>query len=169
MGDFGKAAKKVKRLKRNLDNEHEQATDNGMDKVQGELRRALSLNESVARGVLIRDIRRPTTTTTEAAHEVVSMPEWAKFLEEGTGTGSPYPAPSYPPYAEIREWFESPFGPEPLTGSITASTELVAESIAEDGTDPHPFIEPVWEGTFGADYITHLNRRAMSRALRRSF
>jgi hypothetical protein len=169
MGDFADAAKKVNRLQKNLDDSHEAATDRGMDKVQGELRRALSLNESVARGVLIRDIRRPTTATTEAAHETVSLPEWAKYLEEGTGNGSPYPAPSQPPYGAIRRWFESPFGPEPLTGSITASTELVAESIAEEGTNPHPFIDPVWNGTFGASYITHLNRRAMSRALRRSF
>jgi len=172
MGQFADAARKVKRFRKRLDDEHEKATDEGMDKVQSELRRALELNDSVARGVLLTDIKRHPQHTTEAANEVISMPEWAKYLERGTGSrgDGPYPAPSNPPYPQILEWFESPRGPEPREYDTNeAAAEAVSQSIAAKGTKPHPFIGPVWDSKFGKDYIIHRNRAALTRAKHRTF
>jgi hypothetical protein len=169
MGDFADAAKKVKRLSKNLDDSHEAATDRGMDKVQSELQRALRLQGSVARGVLVQDIEQTTLATSEVAKAAVTLPEWAKYLERGTGTGSPYPAPQNPPYGPILEWAQA----KPITpieyATIEDAAAAIAQSIADDGTDPHPFITPVWHGRYGKQYIIDENRRAMSTALRRSF
>lgn len=171
MGQFADVARNVERLADNLDDEHETATEQGMDHVQRQLRRALSLNNSVARTVLLRDIHRQTLPSTGVTHEQIHMPEWAKFLEHGTGIHSDkgYPAPSIPPYGAIEEWFESPFGPEPQKDSQSASVQAVAETIAAEGTEAHPFIDPVWQSTNGVDLLIRRNKRAMSRALRRSF
>lgn len=171
MGQFSNVAKKVQRLEHNLEREHTDATEQAVSDVQRQLRRALTLSGSVARSVLVRDIQTQSLASTGVTHERIHMPEWAKYLEHGTGIHSDegYPAPSVPPYGAIEEWFNSPFGPDPEKDPQWRSVQAVAETIAAEGTEAHPFINPVWESKNGADLIIRRNKRAMRRALRRSF
>lgn len=171
MGQFADAARKVKRLRKNLEDGHERATKDGMDTVQDELARALKFNGSVARPLLIGDITQHARATTEAAEEVVSMPEWAKYLNDGTGPrgDGPYPAPDNAPYGAILTWAKAkPITPREYP-TVEDAAAAIARSISEKGTHPHPFIEPVWNSTYGTDQIIAKNRQAMSEALRRSF
>jgi len=171
MGQYSDMATKVRRFRENLEDEHDSATKDGLDRVNEELEAALELNDSVARPFLITDINSGMYPGDEMVSRSVDMPEWAKFLEHGTGIYSDegYPAPSEPPYGHIIEWFEAPYGPEPLTGDNWASAKLVAEQISEEGSEAHKFIDPVWTGPFGRDYIVHKNAQAQRKALRRAF
>jgi len=170
MGQYADAARKVRDLKDNLESEHDSATEDGLDRVNEELEAALELNDSVARPFLITDIDSGLYPGDEMVSRSVDMPEWAKFLEHGTGIYSDegYPAPSQPPYAAIREWFTAK-ELEPLTGDVGASSALIAEQISEEGSEAHTFIDPVWTGPFGRDYIVHKNAQAQRKALRRAF
>jgi hypothetical protein len=170
MGQFADAARKVRDLKDNLEDEHDSATEDGLDRVNEELEAALELNDSVARPFLITDINTGLYPGDEMVSRSVDMPEWAKFLEHGTGIYSDegYSAPSQPPYAAIREWFTEK-GLTPLTGDVGASSALIAEQISVEGSEAHKFIDPVWTGPFGMDYIVHRNAQAQQKALRRSF
>ena len=171
MGQFADAARKVKRLRKNLDDGHERATRDGMDTVQDNLTRALKFNRSVARPLLITDITQHARATGEATEHVVSMPEWAKYLERGTGPrgDGPYPAPDTPPYDAILTWAKAkPITPREYP-TVEDAAAAIALSITEKGTHPHPFIDPVWNGKRGTDQIIAKNRAALSTALRRSF
>jgi len=171
MGQFADAAQKVKRLRHNLEEGHERATRDGMDTVQNELARALKFNRSVARPLLITDITQHARTTTETTEHVVSMPEWAKYLERGTGPrgDGPYPAPDNPPYDAILTWAKAkPIIPREYP-TVEDAAAAIAQSITEHGTHPHPFITPVWNGARGTEQIIAKNRNVLSTALRRSF
>ena len=169
MGDFADAARKVKRLRGNMEDGFAQATEEGMEQVGSELTRALELNGSVARPYL-KDQTDPTHDTREI-RSVIRLPHWARYVESGTGPKGTagYPAPSYPPYNEILEWGRAkPIVPEDGR-TIEEATALIAESIAEDGTEPHPFVSPVWDGAFGKERLIARNRAALSAAVRRTF
>jgi len=171
MSDFGDMASRVRRLReRHLPDAHESATKESMGDLELSVASHLRKNDSVARPCLITDIDTGLYPSDEMVSRSVDMPEWAKFLEHGTGIYSDegYPAPSQPPYAAIREWFTEK-GLEPLTGDVDASSALIAEQISEEGSEAHKFIDPVWTGPFGRDYIVHKNAQAQRKALRRAF
>jgi len=169
MGDFGDAATKVSRLRDEMEDGFERATEQGMETVGRELTRALEAQGSEARPFL--------KTQTDPTHSdgkirsVIRLPPWARYLESGTGQRGRggYPAPSNPPYAEIREWaHQKPIVPDGDYDIDTAAA-FIAQSIAEKGTEPHPFIAPVWNSGFGRENIIANNRAALKKAVSRTF
>lgn len=162
-------AKRVKRFRKDLENEHKRATRESMATLRAQIRANLLANESVARGVLLSDIRndKKAVGPKEAAKRAISMPEWAKYTEEGSGekgTGR-FPAPSNPPYAAIREWAQ--FVPE-IESPVAVAQAIAGQSdTSPSGTAPHPFYGPAWDGPFGYQQVIEENRRAMHRAVNR--
>lgn len=163
---FGELAKDVQRFQRSLEDKHQDKTESALDDVRKTLQVALKMNNSVARRWLINDINRgknPRSTT--FVNERVHLPEWAKYLEHGTGIYSDegYKAPSVPPYRPIEIWAKH-------KATVDESDAYaIAQKIAAVGNKPHPFIDPVWRGPLGRQHIINENKDAQREALRRHF
>ena len=172
MGQYSDMATKVRRFRDNLEDEHESATKDAMETVQTELRAALRMNDSVARPVLIHDIREGEhPTDPQMVSRRVHLPEWAKYLEHGTGIFSDdgYPPPSNPPFESIRTWFIRKNLTPDKYDSVDSASAAIAEQIATIGNERHPFIGPTWDGPFGKSAVVDANKLAIRRAARRSF
>jgi hypothetical protein len=182
---FDGMARRVREFKEDLDDELDDATESGIDTLQSELRLNLQAQDSVARGVLnyqIDDDRGATTPYIAAKHRIL-MPDWAKFLEHGTGPRGGMdsgPTTRYfkkpdpgPPLTPILSWVIakniSPYGgPEdPDYEDQVELAEDIQDSIGREGTYPHPFIRPAWYGPRGYRQIIKRNELALKRTLRR--
>jgi len=173
VSDFGRMAKRLRDLKDDLRDEHTKATRKASRSLRTQTRIQLLRNGSVARGVdgLLGDIRerRGDTDPAVLTARTVDMPEWAKYLDKGTGArgGSEYKAPSNPPYQAIRTWAHAkPIVPKHYD-TIDEAAGAIANTIAEVGTFGHPFIEETWNGPRGYRNVVEQNKQAIKRALRR--
>lgn len=172
MGKYSDFAKKVRRFRDNLEDEHESATEDAMQTIGSELEAALRFNDSVARRDLVNDIlNADKPTDPKMVSKRVHMPDWAKYLEHGTGIHSDegYPAPSNPPFDAIMTWFTAKNLTPREYDTVHGAVGAIAEDISETGNEAHPFIDPVWNGPYGKDHVVDENRRAIRRAKRRSF
>jgi hypothetical protein len=179
MSDFSDAAKRVSRLRDNLEDGHERATKESMGTMQTGVQSAIRGNDSVARGVLVNDVSEgelPSATAMVA--RAVGVPEWGKFLEHGTGSrggrtqypdDDTYSAPSpLPPLDPILTWVVAKNLTPDEYDSQYALAEAIARTIGEEGTFPHPFLRPTWYSpSLGYRNVIDENVRAMRRALRR--
>ena len=176
---FGDGAKKVLELRDELAENHDDATKDGIDTLQRSVRRHLLRQDSVARTTLLRDIKTGRSLSTDSktiTARAVHLPDWAKYLEHGTGErgqtdtlrGSiPYPEPSgLPPIDPILTWVVAKNLTSPNYDSQYALAAAIQRTIGEKGTFPHPFIRPAWRGARGKKNIVRLNRLAMGRAVR---
>jgi len=177
---FDKMAARVEDFADDLKDAHDEATDNATDTLQNSVRRNLIAEDSVARRQLLRDIRQTKTVIDHPrafTGYAVHLPEWAKYLEHGTGSrgakdtlrGSiPYPAPSgAPPFDPILTWVVSkPVIPQEYDSQY-ALAEAIQQRIGQVGTYPHPFIRPAWRGPRGKRQIIAKNKAAMKAAKRR--
>lgn len=172
MSDFGNMADRVRNLKDDLRDGHKEATKESMGGLRAAVRLALRRNDSVARSVLIGNVQedpQPPRTQDTITERSVHVPEFAKYLEKGTGSKGvgEFKAPSNPPYAAISEWAHAkPIVPRKYD-TIDDAAAAIAQSIAEEGTIPHPFLDPAWNGPRGTRSIIDANVRAMRRALKR--
>ena len=74
----------------------------------------------------------------------ISLADYWKWVEEGRGPGK------YPPPSVIENWVEvKPISPYPgvdgKTPSVKQLTFLISRKIANEGTEPQPFLEPAVE------------------------
>lgn len=177
--DFGDMADRVGKLRdRYLPEEHEKATNDATAQLRDEVENNVRQNDSVARKNLVNDVQHDKDVRPSAmvAH-AVSVPEWGKYLEHGTGLRSRrdtlpdsenYPAPSpMPPFEAIMSWVLAKNITPRKYDSKYALAEAIQKRIGEVGTFPHPFMRPAWWGTYGRQYIKRQNRLAQRRALRR--
>jgi len=171
-------ADRVEELADDMEDNFDAATDESTKDLQNSIRRHLTNNDSVARGQLLRDIRRTNVSVTGSVSTgyAVHLPEWAKYVEHGTGQrgaedsmrGSiPFPSPDpLPPFDPILQWV--------LAKNITATeydskyalAEAIQRTIGEEGTYPYPFIRPAWRGPRGKRHIIASNKNALSRSVR---
>jgi hypothetical protein len=176
--DFGNMASRVEKLSRDLEREHENATEDAMDTMQTQVRNEIGKNDSVARSNLIRDVRESRDVASEFLVErSTHVPEWAKYLEHGTGSRAQrdtlpdhesYPAPSpMPPLERIVTWIVAKNITPREYDSTYGLAKAIQETIGAVGTFPHPFLRPVWHGTYGWLNVVRENKRGMKRALRR--
>jgi HK97 gp10 family phage protein len=177
MSDFGEAAGKVGRLKKELDARAEKALNSSMNDVEDELERQISLNDSNATGHLkghINTIPGTKDRPNQIASRMIVGPDYWRFLEYGTGiyTSRGYSAASPgAPYHAILRWVRAK-GITPRPDGPADTQEEVAAAIANSistGTQSHPFVRPVWRGPKGRDYVIDLVGRAMQRAVDRAF
>jgi hypothetical protein len=174
MSDYADMARRVGNFRDELEHQHERATREAMEAMQAEVEHIVRRNDSVAREILVSDVQESSMPTAKLLRRSVHVPEWGKYLEHGTGQRAgtqwsgdeSYPAPSYPPYEEIREWaFEKPI--QPRKADIRTVAAWIAEDIAEEGTFAHPYLRPGWYGPKGYQHVIDENVRGMQRALRR--
>jgi len=171
--DFLTAADAVDDLIDDLKDEITDGVNEGMDDVQNIVRRNLRTNDSVARGVLYRRIRRQSRTLldpTDFVSEAVTFPYWAKYVEYGNGIGSQYKAPDpMPPFAPILTWvLEKQITPR--SDAIDSQYELaeaIQFAIGNQGTDAHPFVRPAWFR--GKRLVTQKAADGMKYAVARNF
>jgi len=173
MSDFSEMAKRLRDLTDDLRDEHKEATRDATRSMRTQTRVQLVRNDSVARGVngLLGDIRerRGDSDPAVLTARTVDMPEWAKYLDRGTGArgASQFKAPSNPPYQAIRKWAHAkPIVPDEYD-TIDEAAGAIANTIAEVGTFGHPFISETWNGPRGYRHVVDKNHQAMKRALRR--
>jgi len=171
-------ADRIKDLADDMDDNFESATDDATNALQNSIRRHLTTNDSVARGQLLRDIRRTNLAATGnlATSYVVHLPEWAKYLEHGTGErgqtdgtrGSiPYPSPDpLPPFDPIWTWVVAKNITSTEYESTIALAGAIQETIGQEGTYPRPFIRPAWRGPRGKRAIIAANKDALSTSVR---
>jgi len=181
--DFGEMADRIADLRdTHLPEAHEEATDETMGDLQDGVTAEIRKGDSVARGVLVSDVQH-NTRDGSASHvtvQTVNVPEWAKYLEHGTGQRGrrdtlpdheSYTAPSpMPPFERILTWVVeknvTPSADGPYESQIELAT-AIQQRIGDVGTFPHPFLRPVWYGTRGYRAVVRANERAIARALRR--
>lgn len=180
MSDFSDAAEKVADLRRNLREEHQNATEESMDEMGNRITQEVRFNDSVARENLVNDIHsgRASGQDTFVAQRV-HAPDWAKFVEYGTGQRAredtlpehkSYRAPNpLPPYQPILTWvIEKGIIPNTMDSQYELAKAIQIQ-IGNLGTYPHPFMRSVWYGPKGFRAVTNANEQAIERALRRSF
>lgn len=177
--DFSKMAKKVGRFRDNLEDEHEQATERAMKTIRREVDATVRGNDSLARRVLVSDIQHDEKQLPQFfTARSVNVPEWGKYLEHGTGargrtdvqpSHDQYKAPDpLPPLQPILTWVIAKNLTSDVYDSKTALAEAIQQTIGDRGTFPHPFLRPVWYGTYGYRNVIDENKRAYRRAWRRS-
>lgn len=169
--DFLDAAESVADLRDNLEDEITSAVIDGMNEVTDITKRNLRRNDSIARGNLRRGIlphHKAEAATTHIVESRLTFPDWAKYLEYGTGRHGRFPAPSGPvPYDNILTWVvEKNVQPRQYDSQYELA-EALSVSIGEQGNRAHSFVRPAWFR--GVPLITTKARRAMRQATRRSF
>jgi len=182
MGKFSDFADDVAELRRDLDNAYEDATEDAMESMEREISQELRQNDSIAREVLYRAIQ-----TGDPAREIdgrhvhstaVKMPDWARYLEHGTGQRAvgdtlpdhnDYEAPDPgPPYEKILRWIVAKNLQPREYDTQYGLAEAIQDTIAQLGTFPHPFYRPVWYSRRrGYESVVDENHRALKRELRR--
>lgn len=177
--DFEQMAKQVNNLRDNLEDEHERATEDAMSDMRGMVQGEIRKQDSVARGVLVSDVRATATTNYETfVEQSVHVPEWAKYLEHGTGQrgqrdvlpdGETYAAPDpVPPIEHIITWIVEKGITPTEYDTVYGLASAIQDTIGMVGTFAHPFLRTTWWGPFGYQHVIDANVNAMSRALRRS-
>ena len=175
--DFGKMADRIGRMARDLPDEHADATEDAVDGLQTSVIRHLIANESIARRKLITDVRHTTGDGDADISRSVHVPDWAKYLEHGTGPRGqtdtldnhmsfPKPTPG-PPTEDIETWIIAKNVTSARYETPGALADVIQESIGTQGTFPHPFMRPAWHGSRGYRNVVDANARALRRLLRR--
>lgn len=181
--DFRDVAEQVGDLRDELADQTDEAVEDGMQRVTNEARSQLYLNDSVARGVTVSQLR--TTEQTPERPDTIGRyatvaPPYAAYVEYGTGRSRQrgvvnefrYKAPDpKPPFGPIYEWVVAK-NIQPRSDEIETQTELavaIQESIGDNGTRPHPFMRPAWASTGGKVNVVSETTQAIRRATRRSF
>lgn len=153
--NLDRTAKKVQKLKDNIEEETERGLAIGMGRLLGHMKHRLAVNRSVATGTLYKGLEADRAADpvpeTYATWEITG-PDYWRFLEFGTGMGSKYKAPSpQSPIIPIYEWVVAKgIVPDP-TGPYDTQWQL-AGAIAADtssGTKQHKFARPAWRGANG--------------------
>lgn len=172
-------ASRVRDFKDNLKDEHDRATRDSMRSMRNAVSQRLVQNDSVARNVLIRDIRRSKRKMAGffTAHSV-HVPEWAKYLEHGTGQladgaaigESEYDSPDgWADVGAIETWVIAKNITPQYYDNQSDLARAIARTIGEIGNFPHPFLRPVWfNNATGYQTVIDANVDAFSTAWRRS-
>lgn len=114
------------------------------DRVIDLARQHLQENGSIATGELFNSIEKIVEIEDDYYSVKISLADYGKYVEKGRGPGK------YPPPDAIRNWIEiKPADIQPdLNGkypTVEQLTFLISRKIAEEGTEPHPFLEPAAE------------------------
>jgi len=180
MSDYGDVADKLRDYKHNLKDEHDRKTRESMQSMRNAVSQKLIQNDSVARNVLIRDIRRSKRELSGSftAHSV-HAPDWAKYLEYGTGSRArtdtepnheQYPSPDgWADIGAIETWIVAKNITPQYYDTQSDLARAIARTIGEIGTFPHPFMRPVWfNNSTGYQTVIDANMEAFTTAWRRS-
>lgn len=181
---FRGMAERVEDFRDEIEDEMEAATREGTEVLKKEVEKNIRAEESVARGEaggLLSDVREDPlrlgnrTRSDTIIRRGVSVPEWAKYLEYGTGSRGKedtlsghiqYSNASPPPLGEIEEWvFAKNVQPVEYDSQYELA-KAIQVSIGAEGTYPHPFLRPSWRGELGKQNIQNLNEVAFRRAVR---
>lgn len=176
--DFSDMADRVRDLKDDLRDGHREATRKAMRRMVTAVENTIQYNRSVARRNLVNDVQEDPQAggANTISERSVHVPEWAKYLEHGTGPrggGTRFPddesfaAPSKPPYQYIKTWAQAKGIVPRKYETVDDLASAIAVTIAEEGTFPHPFLRPTWYGPRGYRTVVNENKQAMRRALKR--
>jgi hypothetical protein len=177
--DFGEMADRVGDFRDELEEQHEQRTKDAMGEMRVSVRNRIAQNDSVARQQLVRDVREsPTGNGASLVERAVSVPEWAKYLEHGTGQRGKrdtqpdhesFSAPSpMPPLENIIEWIIAKNITPTEYDTTYGLASAIQETIGNVGTFAHPFLRPVWfNARTGYKHVVRENHRGLKIALRR--
>lgn len=180
MSDYSDAADKVAKLRDELADQHDKATESSMEDMERAVQAQIRRNDSVARRVLVNDTDTDAKPSPLLVAYSVNVPLWAQYLEHGTGQRArrdtqpdhrQFDAPDpLPPLDPILAWVVKKNLTSDTYDTKTALAEAIARTIGEEGTFPHPFLRPVWfSGRRGYRRVIRANKRGMARALRRAF
>lgn len=106
-------------------------------------------------------------------HILRASADHAAYVEYGTGQrgnrlplGGSYKSPSLPPYSQIIDWVKA----KPLISEDMSQESLgavIAETIAQKGTHPHPYMRPTIESH--RDELENALSEGVNSALRKTF
>lgn len=185
--DFGRAARNVKRLSDNIEQSVNTQLGAAFGAMNASVRAALIVRDSVVTSTLHDSIeyKRGTDadvldknvgrTDSYGKHVIRADAPYAPYVEYGTGvhqkssprSGIRFPAPSEPPYGAILEWvIAKPIIPQEYNSQFGVA-KAIAEAIATEGQEPHPYMRPAWIQHRQDMSIAH--RKGVQTALRRSF
>lgn len=158
MTSFGKASKKVEDLKDEIRDRTAEALEDSMEDVERQLEWKIKQQDSDATGTLRRSLDTdtfPGTGPVVANSQITGAYYW-KYLEYGTGVGSPYPAPDHrAPYLPIYRWVVAQgITPRPDTPYDTqAELASAIQYTIGTGTYSNPFVRPIWRGKYGRSHV----------------
>lgn len=170
MGDFGKLAKGLKKLPREMRDTLDNEIESEVKLMSSSADRNLVRNRSVATGQLLgrtkhTKLQRPEHFTT---HAVRAKDPKARFVEYGTGFRGEgrFKAPgSKPPVENILEWIVEKGITPYAYDSQYALADAIARVIENYGTKPHPFMRPAWREH--KQNFSPRGSHAITKALRR--
>ena len=173
--NFGSVQKSVEKLKDNIERNVSEAVHASMSENTGGVAWALKLklkqNNSDATGTLRRSIRKvqlpPESSNEFIRVGILAAPYW-KYLEYGTGMGSPYKAPNVAPYQPIYRWIVAKgITPRPSSDNINTQGDLAyaIQRSVSSGTYSNPFARPVWRSKAGKDNGRRAIQEAISEAI----
>lgn len=170
MTSFANASKKVKKLKKDIRDKTGDALEESMEDVERQLKWKIKQQGSDATGTLRRSIESDTDTYNGpvVAHSQITGAYHWKYLEYGTGRGSPYPAPDHrAPYAPIYRWIVAkgitprPGGPYDTQAELAAAIQYTVGT----GTHSNPFVRPIWRGNYGRSHVANSVGDALNDAV----
>jgi len=178
MSDYSDMASRVRDYKNELKDEHETKTRESMQRMKIPIRGKIRENNSVARSNLVRDVRDSRVALEQyfAGHSV-HVPEWAKYLEHGTGQVSDgtkasgagsYDSPDgWADIEAIETWVTSKNITPRYYDTQSELARAIARTIGAIGNFPHPFLRPVWSNnSVGYQTVIDANVQAFSDAWR---
>ena len=105
----------------------------------------LQANGSIATGKLYDSFKKIIEIEDNSFKVSISLADYWYYVEHGRGPGK------FPPPDVIRNWIEvKPVNISPINGKMPSVEQvgfLIGRKIAENGTQPKPFLEPAKEQT----------------------
>lgn len=176
---IGRLRRQVRGMRDDLGDEVSDAVDDASETVAGTMRSNVLTGGQVWTGNLASSIY-VRQTEGEGIHRVriVADAPYAAYVEFGTGprgaADAPsrfqFQAPTHTPELtrQIQSWVETK--PTFMSGFFDIPEEslgyVIARSISEKGTHPHPFARPAWFS--GKPVVMNSAERAVKRVIRRS-
>lgn len=158
MGDITQEIERVaERVSDTPESVKDEVTDENEEKLKDTQRQArltLELNNNVATGRLMEGIVYQEDESL-GVQRIKVRPDYAPYVEKGTGMYGPYPSPSSPPFEQILLWINIKGVIPRKYYSTFALAEAISHNIEQEGTKPHPFITPAWK----------LNKRRLQNSL----
>jgi len=182
-------AEQVADLADDLDDGIDDGTNEGMGDVAQDMRLLIENNDSVASGRLVGNARpEPLARPSAAGTARISFPAVYWYVEMGTGAAGAsdtlpdsrsFPAPSHSSIEmldNLQSWIDdkgivgTDYDEQASAGNGAWSplAVAIAEAIVDFGTEPHPFVRPVWYSNRGKVHVRSEVARRINRAIRRS-
>jgi len=176
---FANVAKRVEKLRDDLEDGFESTTRDETRKMEGEVQIELANNDSIAHGTLLDSVSYTERRGSPLLiHTSVEAAPWGRYVEYGTGSrASRDTQPNHrqyksadpkPPLEPILSWVvEKGITPTEYDTQYGLAIAL-QETLGEMGQIPRPFMRPVWfDASRGYRAVVDANHDTLKSALRR--